>query len=74
GMVMKTYWWKITAAAAVLLAAVITAKVFWPGKATRISPSRDIGPQSRTQETANQCVTACPTGALAFTEQALQSH
>jgi ferredoxin len=26
------------------------------------------------KQTANQCVTACPTGALAFTEQALQFH
>ena len=29
-MVMKTYWWKIGLAAALVLAAVITARVFWP--------------------------------------------
>ena len=27
---MKTYWWQITAAAALVLAVVITARVFWP--------------------------------------------
>ena len=29
-MVMKTYWWQITAAAVLVLGAVITARVFWP--------------------------------------------
>jgi hypothetical protein len=51
---MKTYWWKIGAAAAFVLAAVITARVFWPPKATRITPSTDIGPQSSEQKTARQ--------------------
>ena len=71
---MKTYWWKIGVAAALVLAVVITAGILWPPRATLIAQSTDIGPQSRTQESTSQAVTACPTGALAFKNKTDQPH
>jgi len=50
-MDMRTYWWKITVAAVLILAVVITAKVFWPrSPESSITESPARANQQQTQQ------------------------